>query len=179
MKCSCGTVYSLSRCESWLRRNPAVRASAAAAASPCSRPVSAVKYTFACAMSAETSTRVTVTMPTRGSLTSVRSKSARSCRICSATRCARCCFIGASQRARDLDDFVHLELVALLHVVEAADRQAALEPGLHLTHVVLEALERVELAVVDDDVVAQHADARAATDDAFEHVAAGDRADLA
>src|ERR671914_150128 len=99
-------------------------------------------------MSADTSTCVTVTIPTRGSLTSVRSKSARSCRICSATRCARCCCIARSQRPCDLHDLVHLELIALLHVVEAADRKTALEAGLHLADVVLEALQRIELAVV-------------------------------
>src|SRR5918993_4831865 len=98
-------------------------------------------------MSAETSTCVTVTMPTRGSLTSVRSSSASSCWISWATRGRRWDFIARLQRPRHLHDLVHLELVALLHVVEAADRQAALEPGLHLAHVVLEPLERIELAV--------------------------------
>ena len=55
------------------------------------------------------------------------------------------------------DDLEDLELVADLEVVEVLERQAALEAGLDLAHVVLEALERVELAVVDHDVVAQHA----------------------
>ena len=52
------------------------------------------------------------------------------------------------------------------------------KPGLHFAHVVLEALERIELAVVDDHVVAQQAHLRAALDHAFEHHTAGDRADL-
>ena len=54
----------------------------------------------------------------------------------------------------DLDDFVHLELVTDLEIVEVLQRKAAFESGLDLAHVVLEALQGVELAVVDHHVVA-------------------------
>src|SRR6185312_3827860 len=172
-----------------------MRVSAATASAACALPARWVNQTFACFKSAATSTDVTVTMPTRGSLTSLRRISARSRWISSATlrlrgvvRCGM--FVGAgggeprlprpfpSERARGLDDLVHLELVALLHIVEVLDRQAALEARLHLAHVVLEALQRIELAVVDHDVVAQHADLRAAAHEALLHVAARDHADL-
>src|SRR5581483_3329821 len=63
-----------------------------------------------------------------------------------------------SQRPRYLHHLVHLQLIALVDVVEVLDRQAALEACLHFANVVLEALERIELAIVDHDVVAQHAD---------------------
>src|SRR5262249_6450873 len=80
--------------------------------------------------------------------------------------------------SRDFDDLVHLDLIALLDVVVALHRQAALEAGLHFAHVVLEALERVELPIVDDYVVAENADFRTAPDQALEHVAAGNRPNL-
>src|SRR5690606_35001676 len=51
-----------------------------------------------------------------------------------------------SERARYLRDFEDLELVPDLDVVVALQRQAALEAFLDLAHVVLEALERIELA---------------------------------
>src|SRR5262245_13752429 len=44
----------------------------------------------------------------------------------------------------------HLDHVADLDVVEALEADAALEPGLDLAHVVLEAAERSDLAFVDD-----------------------------
>ena len=53
-------------------------------------PARCVKKTFACERSGDTSTAVIVTMPTRGSFTSVRSSSASSRWIWSPTRCARC-----------------------------------------------------------------------------------------
>src|SRR5437867_1080887 len=83
-----------------------------------------------------------------------------------------------SERSRHFDDFVHFELIALFDVVESFDRQSAFEPCLDLAHVILEALERIEFAIVDDDIVAQHPDLRPAPDKAFEHVAAGDGPDL-
>ena len=49
----------------------------------------------------------------------------------------------------------HLDDVADLDVVVPLEADAALEPGLHLGHVVLEPAERSDLAFVDDDVVAQ------------------------
>src|SRR5205809_7878495 len=80
----------------------------------------------------------------------------------------------ALQGPRHFHNFVNFELVALFDVVESLDRQSAFEPRLDLAHVVLEALERIELAIVDDDIVAQDPDLRTAPDKAFEHVAAGD-----
>ena len=68
----------------------------------------------------------------------------------------------------DFDDLEDLELVAFLDVVVVLQRQAALEAGLDLAHVVLEALERIELAGVDDHVVAQQAHLRAAAHHAVE-----------
>src|SRR5262245_16817538 len=129
-----------------------------------------------------------VMRPTRGSLTSSRSNSASSRWIWSATRCARCeCLFMAPwaarrrfalQRARYFDDLVDLELVALFDRVEVLEREPALEARLHFAHVVLEALQRIELAVVDHHAVAQHAHARAAPHQPFEHVASRDGADL-
>src|SRR5256886_4383187 len=84
----------------------------------------------------------------------------------------------ALQRSRHFDDFVHFELIALFDVVETLDRQSAFEARLDLAHIVLEALERIELAIVDDDIVAQDPDLRTAPHHAFEHVAAGDGPDL-
>ena len=51
-------------------------------------------------------------------------------------------------------------------------------PTVHFGDFVLEALERLELAFVDDDVVAHQAHAGAALDLAFGDAAAGDLADL-
>src|SRR5262245_4095790 len=110
--------------------------------------------------------------PTRGSFTSSRSSSASSRWIWSATRCARCecLFMAPSafrrryalQRARYFDDLVDLELVALFDRVEVLERESALETRLHFARVVLEALQRIELAVVDHHVSTQHAHPRAA-----------------
>src|SRR6185295_1115885 len=83
-----------------------------------------------------------------------------------------------SKGARDLDDFEHLELIGDLEVVEVLERQAALEAGLDLAHVVLEALERIELAFVDYHVGSQQPYLGvAAPHEAFGDVAARDRPD--
>src|SRR5688572_9677331 len=74
---------------------------------------------------------------------------------------------------RDLDHLEDLDLVANLDVVEALDRQAALEAGLHLAHVLLEALERIELAGVHDDAGTDHAHGRATAHHAIGDHAAG------
>src|SRR4029434_4343876 len=70
--------------------------------------------------------------------------------------------------------------VADLDVVEAFERQAALETSLDLADVVLEAAQRGEPALPDDDVVAEQACLRIARacDAAVEHHAAADRAEL-
>ena len=51
-----------------------------------------------------------------------------------------------------------LEDVAFLHVVEALEEDAALEPLLHLADVVLEALEARDRRLVDDGPLADDAD---------------------
>src|SRR5690606_19902204 len=84
---------------------------------------------------------------------------------------------GAGERAGDRLDAVALHDVTHLDVVEAGDVQAALEALTHLAHVVLEALEATELAVVDLHAIAHDAYAAAPVHDAFRHVAAGHGAD--
>src|SRR5688500_10634537 len=79
--------------------------------------------------------------------------------------------------ARDLLGTVALDHVADLEVVEVLDADAALEALLDLLHVVLEAAERAEVAVVDLDRVADHADLGAALERAAADVRAGDGAD--
>src|SRR5438270_7541472 len=82
------------------------------------------------------------------------------------------------QRPRDFLDFEEFELVAFLDVVVALELDAALEAFLDFAHVVLQALERFDLARVDHHVVAQQPEMRAAGDQAGRDHAAGDRADL-
>src|SRR5437773_11820398 len=66
-------------------------------------------------------------------------------------------------------DFVDFELVADLEVVEVFHGHAALETGFHLAHVVLEALEGIDLARMDDHVVAQHTHHCVAAHETLEH----------
>src|SRR3954468_13218157 len=80
-------------------------------------------------------------------------------------------------RAGDLADRERLEHVALLDVVVVLDRQAALESLLHLADVLLEPLQGLDDALVDDRPVPQHAHPGTALDDAARDHAAGDRAD--
>src|ERR1700674_2050237 len=82
------------------------------------------------------------------------------------------------QGSRHFHDLVDFELIALFDLVVVLQRQAALESCLDFAHVILEALERIELAVEDDDAVTQQPDLRAAADHALEDVATGYRADL-
>src|ERR1041384_7332178 len=82
------------------------------------------------------------------------------------------------ERSRDLDDLEGLQLVADFQIAEAPDGEPALEAAFDLTHIVLEALERVELSGVNDDVIAQHAHLRAASDQPFQDIAAGHCAHL-
>src|SRR5690606_20589834 len=60
------------------------------------------------------------------------------------------------QRPRDLGALVALDLIADLHVVVVAHADAALGAGAHFRDVVLEPPQRLELTLVDHDVVAQH-----------------------
>src|SRR6185312_1282976 len=86
--------------------------------------------------------------------------------------------LSSAQRPRDLLDAIRLDQVAYFDVVEILDADAALEPFADFAHVVLEALERRQRAVVGFDAVANHADAPRARDDPAAHEAARDRADL-
>src|SRR5581483_12385775 len=83
----------------------------------------------------------------------------------------------AKLRPRYLALFVGLDDVAFLQVLEVAEPDAALEPGLDLTYIVLEAPERVDRALPDDGAVTEEADLRPAGDDAVRDVTAGDGAD--
>src|SRR5215470_17897707 len=74
-------------------------------------------------------------------------------------------------------DLLHLEAfddVADLDVVVILEGHAALVAFLDLAHLVLEALERLQAAFVDDHVVAQQAHSRAALHRALGHHAARD-----
>src|SRR6478735_9242671 len=75
-------------------------------------------------------------------------------------------FFTALQGPGDFLDFEEFELVAFLDVVVVLQLDAALEAFLDFAHVVLDPLERLELAGVDHDVVAQQAEVRAAGDQA-------------
>src|SRR6186997_562476 len=77
--------------------------------------------------------------------------------------------------ALDLAHLVGLEDVAFLHVVEAIEQDAALEPLLDLADVVLEALELGDRALLDDRAVANYPHLGATANDAVRDLAAGDR----
>src|SRR5688500_10386567 len=81
--------------------------------------------------------------------------------------------------AHDLDAGEALDLVAHADVVVVAHADAALGACADFTDVVLEAPERVEFALVNHDVVAQHADRIAALDETLDHETAGYGAELA
>src|SRR3954452_24908674 len=82
------------------------------------------------------------------------------------------------QRSGDFLDLEELEQIAFLDVVVVLQLDAALEAGGDLADVVLHAPHRFDLAGVDDDVLAQQAEACAAPDDAGSHHRARHRADL-
>src|SRR5690606_3139984 len=77
-----------------------------------------------------------------------------------------------------LDDLERLDVVAHLDVVVAVDGEAALVAGRDLSDVVLEAAERADVAGVDDDAVADEADAVVPVHLPLDDVAAGDGAGL-
>src|SRR5688572_3881384 len=118
--------------------------------------------------SAVTLARVTVTRPTPGSRTSVASIWLTSSRTCSWMRSTRweramsqstadCRLLTVSGGLRHPLHLEHFDDVANLDVVEVLEAHAALEAGLDLGDIVLEALERGELAFPHHDVVAQQA----------------------
>src|SRR5215211_6712127 len=82
------------------------------------------------------------------------------------------------QAALHLFDAVALDRVARAHVLVALEGHAAFLAGQDLACVVLEALELRELAVVDDDVVADQPHVGAALDHAVGDAAARHLADL-
>src|SRR5204863_7292029 len=82
------------------------------------------------------------------------------------------------QRSGDFLDLEELEQVAFLDVVVVLQLDAALEAGSDLAHVVLHPPHRLDLAGVDDDVVAQQAEAGTAPHHAGSDHRAGDGADL-
>src|SRR5882757_894023 len=83
-----------------------------------------------------------------------------------------------SELGRDLLGDECLDLVALLHIAEAGEAHAALHAVGDLTRIVLEPLERCELALEDLLATTHHADFRIATDGAVGHAATGDGAHL-
>src|SRR6478735_3081931 len=85
---------------------------------------------------------------------------------------------GSSEAALDLFDAVALDHVARAHVLVVLEGHAAFLAGDDFLCIVLEALELPQLALVDDDVVADQADIGAALDRAVGNAATGDLADL-
>jgi len=72
---------------------------------------------------------------------------------------------GGSKLRGDLVDGKDFEPVAGLDIVEVLHSDAALVPGLHLFHIVLEAPERGQSPLVHDDTVPHHPHTRAGPDD--------------
>src|SRR5262245_47678830 len=125
-----------------------------------------------------------VISPTRGSLTSRRTRSESSRLSCSSMRRALrysrgTASLSRAQLAGDFDALKALDLVLDPDVVVALDADAALGAGPDLVGVVLEPLERFELALEDHDVVTQHADRVVAAYVAIHHQAARHGAELA
>src|ERR1700741_4569760 len=73
--------------------------------------------------------------------------------------------------ARDLHDFVSLQLTADLQTVEILHEKATLEPCLDFANVILESFERVKFSGENHDIVSEHTNQRPPAHDAFEHVA--------
>src|SRR6476619_4761521 len=112
---------------------------------------------------------------TRRAHTASRSPRTRPARFESSLRSGGRSFV--ERRPLDLARFEDLEDVALLHVVEAVEADAALEALCDLASVVLESLQLRDGRRVDHSTVADHTDARVATDHAVGDHAARDRAE--
>src|SRR5690606_8660042 len=115
----------------------------------------------------------------RGSFSSVRIKSLISFLICSPTRPTRYLAMPVTSPSRQnlrFDRFHHgnLDPVSHLDVVVFFQRKSAFVTFGHFPHVVLEPAERLDLALVNDDAVADEARVRVADHLAVRHVAAGD-----
>src|SRR5688572_28301080 len=84
-----------------------------------------------------------------------------------------------SELAGDLDALEALDLDLHLHVVVALDANATFGAGAHFGRIILEPLERLELALKDHDVVTQHAHRVVPAHIALDHEAPGHGAELA
>src|SRR5690606_24124113 len=134
-------------------------ASAAVSSVRCHRSWWAVSATaqprrwWSCALSDASSLRLAFKLPDCGKCTSITSTATKPPPI-------------SGELALDLARRVRLEHVALLHIAEVPEDDAALEAGGDLSDVVVEPLQRRDLAVVDDGAVAHEANLRAARDPA-------------
>src|SRR6516165_4410464 len=97
-------------------------------------------------------------------------------RISSPTRSWRC--EGPAVSGRDDLGFIALHHVAFAQILEAGEGQAAFVTARHFLHVILEALELRQLALMDDDIVAQQTHAATALDQPFGNVTTRDLAGL-
>src|SRR5690349_20374383 len=84
----------------------------------------------------------------------------------------------ALQRTLNGFDLETFDDVTLLHVLVIGEGHAAFLAGLHFAHFVLEALQGGELALMDDDIVADQPHLGAAAHHAFRDLAARHLADL-
>src|SRR5438270_677019 len=115
-------------------------------------------------MSEVVRTSVTVTNPTRGSLSGAATASARTCRMARSTRRMRSLPIVPSPARRsgelslDLARRVDLEHVAFLDVLEVVEHDPALEPGADLADVVVEPAEAGDRRVGHDRPVPDQPD---------------------
>src|ERR1700733_6971681 len=85
----------------------------------------------------------------------------------------------ALQTARYFPARIALDLVVFLHVVVVLDADAAFGSGAHFVDIVFEALQGLQGALENDDVVSQHANRKVAANVAVDHHAARDRAEFA
>src|SRR5579862_3877936 len=101
----------------------------------------------------------------------------RSLPWCSTPRRARLPATRSAKLTFHLPRLVRLDHIALLDVLEVREHDAALEAGVDLAHVLVEASQARDRRVVDHGRVAHEPDARAADDMALGDEAARDRAD--
>src|SRR6185503_1755519 len=156
---------------SW-RRYGRASLSATSVDRTCSSSPRTLTCTLALRRSAVTSTPVTVAKAIRGSRSS-------SLMIIASSRCSsaftRSARLYATLRLPRLWlDGVRLDDVADLDVVRV-ERDAALETGGDLAHVVLHSAQRLDVPVVHAAAAAQEARLSTATHDTVEHATAGDR----
>src|ERR1700681_2980875 len=84
-----------------------------------------------------------------------------------------------SQTSCDFDTGVALDLVVFLHIAVVLHADSALGSGAYFVDIVFEALQGLQSALEDDDVVAQHANRKVAPHVAVDHHATRDGAELA